>query len=214
MKSMLIRPVGDICDSECQVACGPSVSSVSANSGSGGTRQSHANRSNIGTPLARRSNRLPTANVIGEIISTAKAPTLKSKPTVPQIINRPIAATPIPAICRRRRNLAKRQCGERHREQRLALHDHAGKPDRHAFRDRPGLRQELSEKQRDADRGEQPPGDIRLAHEQARHRRDGKAQRRHQRGREFVEREPRGHEPKPPDQRHQDGETNVGWLHP
>ena len=98
---MQTRPVGDICDSACQVACGPSASSVSANSGSGGTRQSHANRSNIGTPLARRSNRLPIAKLIGEIISTAKAPTLKSKPTVPQIINRPIAAMPMPTVCMR-----------------------------------------------------------------------------------------------------------------
>ena len=40
------------------------------------------------------------AKLTGEIKSTAKAPTLKSKPTVPQIIIRPIAATPIPVICR------------------------------------------------------------------------------------------------------------------
>ncbi len=113
-----------------------------------------------------------------------------------------------------RRNLAKRQRGERHREQRLALHDHAGKSDRNAFRDRPGLRQELSEKQRAANRGQEPPGDVRLAHEQARHRRDGKTQRRHQRGRELVERQPGGNESKAPDQRHQNGETNVGRLHP
>ena len=35
----------------------------------------------------------------GDIISTANAPTLKSNPTVPQIIKRPIAATAIPVIC-------------------------------------------------------------------------------------------------------------------
>ena len=72
-----------------------------SNKGSGGTRQSHANRSSIGTFRACRSNRLPIAKLIGEINSTAKAPTLKSKPTVPQIIKRPIAATPIPVSCRR-----------------------------------------------------------------------------------------------------------------
>ena len=90
-----------MCQSACQVACGPSMARASANSGSGGTRQSHANRSNIGTSWARRSNRLPIAKLTGEINSTAKAPTLKSKPTVPQIINRPIMAIPMPVICRR-----------------------------------------------------------------------------------------------------------------
>ena len=78
MQSMLVMPFGDICISECHVVCGPSITSVSANSGSGGTRHSHANRSNIGTFCARRSNRLPIAKLIGAVISTAKAPTLKS----------------------------------------------------------------------------------------------------------------------------------------
>src|SRR5216684_5332378 len=41
MKRMLTQPVGDICHSACQVACGPSMANASANSGSGGTRQSH-----------------------------------------------------------------------------------------------------------------------------------------------------------------------------
>ena len=101
MKSMLAQPVSDICHSECHVACGPSTANASANSGSGGTRQSHANKSNIGTSLACRSKRLPIAKLTGLIISTAKAPTLKSNPTVPQIIKRPIAATPIrPLACR------------------------------------------------------------------------------------------------------------------
>ena len=77
------------------------LTSASANSGSGGIRHSHANRSNIGTSRARRSSRLPIAKLIGEIISTANAPTLKSKPTVPQIISRPIAAIPMPSICTR-----------------------------------------------------------------------------------------------------------------
>src|SRR5258708_13434721 len=60
--------------SEFNVACGPSVASASANNGSGGTRHSQANRSNIGTSLACRSRRLPIAKLIGEIISTANAP--------------------------------------------------------------------------------------------------------------------------------------------
>ena len=96
---MQTRPVSDIWISECQVACGPSVSSASANSGSGGTRHSQANRSNIGTSLACRSSRLPIAKLIGEIISTANAPALKSKPTVPQIIGRPVVAMPMPRVC-------------------------------------------------------------------------------------------------------------------
>ena len=75
---MQIRPVSDMCVSACQVGCGPLLTSVSANSGTAATRQSQANRSNIGTPCARRSSRLPTAKLTGEIISTAKAPTLKS----------------------------------------------------------------------------------------------------------------------------------------
>jgi hypothetical protein len=54
------------------------VTSVSANSGIAAARHSHANRSNIGTSCARRSSRLPTAKLTGEIISTANAPTLKS----------------------------------------------------------------------------------------------------------------------------------------
>ena len=113
---------------------GPSVTSASANSGSGGTRQSQANRSNIGTPFARRSNRLPIAKMTGEIISTAKAPTLKSNPTVPQIIRRPMAATPMPSHLHAASAISpKRQDGKGHREQRLALHDHAGKPDRNAL---------------------------------------------------------------------------------
>ncbi len=75
---MQTSPVNDICDSACQVGCGPLLSSVSVNSGIAAARHSHANRSNIGAPLARRSNRLPTAKLIGEIISTANAGTLKS----------------------------------------------------------------------------------------------------------------------------------------
>src|SRR3984885_6812216 len=98
-KSMLPPPVGDICTSALHVARGPSMANASASNGNGGSRQSQANRSNIGTSLACRSKRLPMAKLTGEIISTAKAPTLKSKPTVPQIISRPIAATPMPAIC-------------------------------------------------------------------------------------------------------------------
>ena len=42
------------------------------------TRHSHANRSNIGAPCARRSRRLPAAKLSGEIIRIANAPTLKS----------------------------------------------------------------------------------------------------------------------------------------
>ena len=78
MARMLTTPVGDILRSECHAGCAPSTISVSANSGTADVRQSHANRSNIGTSRARRSSRLPTAKLIGEIISTAKAPTLKS----------------------------------------------------------------------------------------------------------------------------------------
>ncbi len=97
-----------------------------------------------------------------------------------------------------RRHLAERDHGERDREQRLALHDHAGKPHRHAMRDAESLRQELAEEQRGADGDQQWPRHIRLAHEQARHRRDGKAQRRHQRRRQFVERQPARHEAQAP----------------
>src|SRR6202035_2571392 len=64
--SMQEKPVSDICDSACQVAYGPSTNSVSANRGIAATRHSHENRSNIGTSLARRSNRLPTAKLIGQ----------------------------------------------------------------------------------------------------------------------------------------------------
>src|ERR1700712_1648899 len=100
MNNMLAQPVGDSDSSECHVANGPSMANASASNGSGGTTQSQANRSNIGTSLACRSRRLPTAKLTGEVISTAKAPTEKSNPTVPQIINRPTAATAMPAICR------------------------------------------------------------------------------------------------------------------
>ena len=41
---------------------------------------------------------MPIAKLTGEIISTAKAPTEKSKPTVPQIISSPIVAMLIPKI--------------------------------------------------------------------------------------------------------------------
>ena len=43
---------------------------------------------------------MPAAKLIGEIISTANAPALKSKPTVPQIINRPVVAMPMPRVCK------------------------------------------------------------------------------------------------------------------
>ena len=62
-----------------------------------------------------------------------------------------------------RRNFTKRQHRERHREQSLALHDDAGEPDRNAMRDRPGLRQELAEKQRGADRDQHAPRHVRPA---------------------------------------------------
>ena len=75
---MHIRPVSDIWVSACQVGCGPLLTSVSANNGTAATRHSHANRSNIGTPGARRSSRLPAAKLSGEIINIANAPTLKS----------------------------------------------------------------------------------------------------------------------------------------
>ena len=78
MTSMQTIPVGDICDSACQVGFGPTVTNVSANSGMAAHRHSQANRSNIRAPCAGRSSRLPTAKLIGEIISTAKAPMLKS----------------------------------------------------------------------------------------------------------------------------------------
>ena len=41
-------------------------------------RLSQVDRSNIGAPCTRRSRRLPIANMIGEIIRIANAPTLKS----------------------------------------------------------------------------------------------------------------------------------------
>ena len=119
----------------------------------------------------------------------------------------------MPMTCSARRHLAKRDDGERDREQRLALHDHAGEADRHAMRDAKGLRQKLAEKQRDADRDQERPRHIRLAHEQARHRRDGKAQRRHQRRRQFVEREPARDEAKAPDHGDEGCEEDVGGLH-
>ena len=75
---MHIRPVSDIWVSACQVGCGPLLTSVSASNGTAATRHSHANRSNIGTPCARRSSRLPAAKLSGEIIRIAKALTLKS----------------------------------------------------------------------------------------------------------------------------------------
>src|SRR5436190_2177729 len=70
-----------------------------ARCGSGGTRQSQANRSNIGTSRACRSRRLPIAKLSGEIISTANAPALKSYPTVPQIIRSPMVAMAMPTVC-------------------------------------------------------------------------------------------------------------------
>ena len=213
MKSMLTKPVGDICHSECHVACGPSATSANASSGSGGTRQSHANRSNIGTSRARRSNRLPIAKLTGEINSTAKAPTLKSKPTVPQIISRPIAATPMPVICSRVGISRNANAANATVNSAWLCTITLVRPTGHTVRNGPGLRQKLAEKQRAADRDQHRPGDIRPAHEQARHGRDRKAHRRHQRGREFVERQPARHEPETPDHRHQDGEADVGWLH-
>ncbi len=175
-----------MCQSECQVGCGPSTASARVNKGSGGTRQSHANKSSIGTFRACRSNRLPIAKLTGEINSTAKAPTLKSKPTVPQIIKQADRGDADSGHLQTCGNLAKRHRSKCHREQRLALHDHAGKTDGHIVRNGPGLRQKLSEKQRAADRYQHRPGNIRPAHEQARHGRNRKAHRRHQRGREFV----------------------------
>src|SRR5882757_6439164 len=93
------RPATDMCDNACQVGCGPLLTSVSTDSGTAAARHSQANRSNIRTSCARRSNKLPTAKLTGEIISTANAPTLKSYPTVPQIISSPKVATPIPTVC-------------------------------------------------------------------------------------------------------------------
>ena len=191
----------------------PSATSARASNGSGGTRHSQANRSNIGTSRARRSSKLPIAKVTGEINNTAKAPTLKSKPTVPEIIKSPIAAIADAGHLHARWALAKSQRRKRHREQRLALHDHAGEPDRHAVRDGPGLRQKLTEKQRAADGDQHSPGNLRAADKQARQRRDGKAQRRHQRRREFIECEAAGHEPQTPDDCHQDSEqTSAGFI--
>src|SRR5712671_6836958 len=99
--SMQTRPVDDMCDSACHVGCGPLVKSVSADSGNAAARHSHANRSNILTSCARRSSRFPIAKLIGQIITTANAPTLKSYPTVPQIIKSPTVAMPMPTACDR-----------------------------------------------------------------------------------------------------------------
>src|SRR6266436_2983337 len=93
--SMQTRPVNDMCDSACHVGCGPLVKSVNADSGNAAARHSHANRSNILTSCARRSSRFPIAKLIGQIITTANAPTLKSYPTVPQIIKSPTVAMPM-----------------------------------------------------------------------------------------------------------------------
>jgi hypothetical protein len=81
------------------------------------------------------------------------------------------------------------------------------------MRDRPGLRQELAQKQRDADRDQDAPRHVRPAQEQARQRGNGKAHRRHQRRRQFVEREPRGDEARPPDHRDQHGKKDIRGLH-
>ncbi len=113
----------------------------------------------------------------------------------------------------RRRPFSKHDHGKGNREQRLALHDHRGQADRHAVRDAIGLCQELAEKQREADRDQKRPGHFRLAHEQAWHRRNAEPQGRHQRRRKFVERDAACDKGKSPDDRHQDGETDVGRLH-
>jgi len=76
--SMQSSVASDIWISASTVGATPSPTSASANSGTAEVRHSHANRSNIGTPCARRSRRLPMAKLIGEIISTAKTLTLKS----------------------------------------------------------------------------------------------------------------------------------------
>ena len=78
MPSMHSRTFSDMCESACHVGCAPSLTSVSASSGTAAIRQSQVDKSNIGTPGARRSRRLPAAKQIGENINTAKAETLKS----------------------------------------------------------------------------------------------------------------------------------------
>ena len=57
----------------------------------------------------------------------------------------------------RARPLAEQQRGKADGEQRLALHDHAGKADGNAMGDGKGLRQKLAEKQREADRDQHAP---------------------------------------------------------
>ena len=75
------------------------------------------------------------------------------------------------------RDFTENHRGQRNGKQRLALHDDAGKADRHAMRNTKGLSQELAEEQREADRNQDRPGDGRLAQEQAWQRRDREAQR-------------------------------------
>ena len=57
----------------------------------------------------------------------------------------------------RARPLAEQQRGKADGEQRLALHDHAGKADGNAVGDGKGLRQKLAEEQREADRDQHAP---------------------------------------------------------
>ena len=113
----------------------------------------------------------------------------------------------------RARPLAEQQRGKADGEQRLALHDHAGKADGNAMRDGKGLRQKLAEEQREADRDQHAPRNLRPRHEQAGQGGDGKAQRRHQFRRKFVQRDPARDKGKPPDHRHQDGDADIGRFH-
>ena len=183
MKSMQIdRPSTEACVSACHVGAGPFETSVSSDQAAP-PRRGTATRT--GRTSARhwpcRSSRLPTAKLTGEIMIIRKcgdAEIIADGAADHQKADRGRSPMPTPCIgVGTSRNIS---AAKRDGEQRLALHDDAGKADRHAMRNAKGLRQELAEEQREADRDQHRPGDGRLAHQQAWQRRDREAQRRHQ----------------------------------
>ena len=154
---MQIRPVSDMWVSACQVGSGPLLTSVNTNSGSAATRHSHANRSNIGTSTCA-----PEQEIAGR--KTERRDHQDGEGADAEIVTDGAAdhqqadggdadADALP----RARPLAEQQRRKADGEQRLALHDHAGKPDRNAMRNGKGLRQKLAEEQREGDRGQYAP---------------------------------------------------------
>jgi hypothetical protein len=131
---------------------------------------------------------------------------------VPQIISRPTVATPMPTVCMRVGISPKRDRRKGDGEQRLALHDHAGRPTgtpcampKACARNWPRNSVALIA----ISSGQDTSACARTGTA----RRDRKAQRRHQFRRKFVERDPARDKGKAPDHRHHDGEKDIGWLH-